>query len=86
MHDQFPPGTWHYQEAKAKLSRVMDETRRTGMQVIVRNKKETFIVLTKEKYDEHVKPLRSLVEFFLDAPCADIDIKRSKGLPRRPYS
>ena len=82
--DPFPPGTWQYQEAKAKLSQVMDETQRVGKQIIVRNRKETFVVLTQEMYDACTKPRESLIDFFLQAPCQDVelDMTRSQDLPR----
>ncbi len=84
MHNQYPKGTWQYQEAKAKLSQVMDETQRTGMQIIIRNGKEKFVVLSKDKFDEYAKPKSSLIDFFLKAPYPniDIDIQRGQDLPR----
>ena len=53
---------------KAKLSEVMDHVREDGMQMIVRNRKE----LPRKK--------RTLLEFFEQAPCPDIelDIQRSE--------
>lgn len=77
-------GVWQYQEAKAKLSHVMDLVQQEGLQTIVRNRKEVFIVLSKEKYDECMQPKNSLIDFFLNAPSSDIDldIQRSRELPR----
>ena len=76
--------TWQYQEAKAKLSQVMDLVQETGMQTIVRNRNEIYIVLSKEKYDQVTKPNTSLLEFFLNAPCPEVelDLTRSQELPR----
>ena len=77
-------GIWQYQEAKAKLSQVMDQVQEKGMQMIVRNRKEVYVVLSKEQYDECVKPATSLIDFFLSAPCpeVDLDITRSQDTPR----
>lgn len=80
----FHEGAWQYQEAKAKLSQVMDQVQEKGVQVIIRNRKEVYIVLSKEKYDEFVRPKMSIIDFFLNAPCPeiDLDLKRNQELPR----
>lgn len=59
---------WQYEEAKTKLSRILDLVQETGMQIIVRNRNE-FYVLSKEKYEACIQPKNSLVDFFLKAPC-----------------
>ncbi len=75
---------WQYQEAKAKLSQVMDQVMEKGMQIIIRNRNEVYVVLSKEKYDEYTRPNISLIDFFLSAPCQeiDIDVERSQEKPR----
>lgn len=77
-------GVWQYQEAKAKLSKVMDNVASKGMQVIIRNQDEVFVVLSQEKFDEYNQSADSLVQFFKKAPCPDVEIKieRQKDLPR----
>lgn len=77
-------GIWQYQEAKAKLSQVMDLVQQTGKQVIIRNRNQEYIILSKEKYDEVTKPQGTLLDFFLKAPCpeVDLDISRSDELSR----
>jgi prevent-host-death family protein len=76
--------TWQFQEAKAKLSQVMDAVQEKGLQVIVRNRNEEYIIITKEKYDEVTCPKDSLLKFFSKAPYPelDLDIERSKDFPR----
>lgn len=75
---------WQYQEAKAKLSQVMDQVQEKGMQTIIRNRDEVYIVLTKKKFDEYCKHETSLIDFFLNAPYSevDIDVERSRELSR----
>ena len=81
---QHPEGVWQYQEAKAKLSQVMDQVQETGMQIIVRNRDEIYVVLSKDKYDQYTQPKNSLIDFFLNAPCSELelDTTRSHDLPR----
>lgn len=81
---QHSDGVWQYQEAKAKLSHVMDQVQETGMQTIIRNRDEIYIVLTKELYDQYTQPKNSLIDFFLNAPCPEVelDTSRSQDLPR----
>lgn len=75
---------WQYQEAKAKLSEVMNHVKEEGYQVIVRNKKEIFIILSQEKFEEITQPKESLLDFFKRAPLPELDlkIKRNKDTPR----
>lgn len=77
-------GIWQYQEAKAKLSLVMDNVTSKGMQIIIRNKDEIFIVLSEEKFNEYQQKKESLIQFFKNSPYPEIelDIKRQKDLPR----
>jgi prevent-host-death family protein len=78
------PKVWQFQEAKAKLSHVMDEVQESGMQMIVRNRDEIYVILSKERYEEFTQPKGSLIDFFLSAPYPEVDlgIKRNQDLPR----
>lgn len=77
-------GVWQYQEAKAKLSQVMDQVQEKGIQTIIRNRDEVYVVLTKKKFEEYTRHENSLIEFFLGAPCpeVDLDLERSQELSR----
>jgi prevent-host-death family protein len=77
-------GIWQYQEAKAKLSQVMDQVQEKGIQTIIRNRDEVYVVLTKEKFDEYRQHKDSLLDFFLSAPYPEVelDTKRSQELSR----
>lgn len=75
---------WQYQEAKAKLSQLMNCVLREGVQVIVRNRVEEYVVITRAEYKSLLSPKTSLVDFFKEAPCPDVEleIERSRDLPR----
>lgn len=77
---QHESDVWQFQEAKAQLSKVMDTVQKTGMQTIIRNRDEVYIILSKEQYEKYALPKDSLLEFFMNAPCSDIelDITRSQ--------
>ena len=77
-------GVWQYQTAKAKLSQVMDDVLGQGMQFIVRNRKEVYVILTKERFDSYHEPKESLIDFFMRAPYPELDLEceRRQDLPR----
>lgn len=72
-------GVWQFQEAKAKLSEVLNRTDKSGKQVIVRNKKN-FVILNEESYNEYLGANRSVLDVFLRCPHPEIelDLTRSK--------
>jgi prevent-host-death family protein len=59
---------WQLQEAKNKLSEVIERALREGPQVISRRGKETAVVLSVEEYSRRRGPKSSLSEFFLTSP------------------
>ena len=65
---------WQFQDAKAQLSKVMDTVQTTGMQTIIRNRNEVYIILSKEQYEKCISPKDSLLDFFMNAPCPDVDL------------
>ncbi len=71
--------TWQFQEAKAKLSQVMDEVQKKGMQTIIRHGDEVFVVLSKEKYDEVTHSKNTLIDLFKRAPCQDVELDLSRS-------
>lgn len=72
-------GMWQFQEAKAKLSEVLNCVDKNGQQVIVRNKKH-FVILNEDAYNDYIGSRRSILDVFLRCPYPDIelDITRSK--------
>ncbi len=72
-------GVWQFQEAKAKLSEVLNRTDESGKQVIVRNKKN-FVILNEASYNDYLGANRSILGVFLRCPHPEIelDLTRSK--------
>lgn len=72
-------GIWQFQEAKAKLSEVLNRADKSGRQVIIRNKKH-FVILNEEAYNDYIGAHRSILDVFLRCPHPNIelDLSRSK--------
>lgn len=71
---------WQFQEAKAKLSEVLNRVEEQGEQVIVRNRNTYFVILTEKKYRDCCEAKSSIMDIFLRCPYPEIDlvIERSK--------
>lgn len=78
---------WQIQEAKAKFSQVVTEANSRGCQIITKQGEPIAVLLSKKDFDEMTKSKTSLLDLFQNAPCQDIelDIRRSKDLPREFY-
>ncbi len=72
-------GVWQFQEAKAKLSEVLNKVESSGKQMIIRNRKH-FVILNEEAYNEYLGSKRSVMDVFLRSPHPEIelDLTRSK--------
>jgi prevent-host-death family protein len=73
--------TWQLQEAKNKLSRVVENAVNRGPQVITKRGVEVAIVLSYEEYQRMVASRGSLSAFFRDSPLVgvDLDLERDKS-------
>ena len=69
---------WQLQEAKNKLSQLVEEARKSGPQVITVRGKETAVVLSIEEYRRIVPKKESLAVFFANSPLrgSDLEIER----------
>lgn len=78
--------TWQLQEAKSKLSEVVDDAINDGPQVITRRGVPVAVVLSSGEYRRLTRRQKGLVAFFRTSPLvhADVDLSRDKGLPRKP--
>ncbi len=76
---------WQLQEAKNKLSEVIDEALKHGPQVITRRGVGTAIVLSYAEYRQMAMTQTRLSEFFRDSPLADVglDLTRDTSVLRR---
>lgn len=62
------PRVWQLQDAKNRLSRVVDEAQRGGPQIITRRGRETAVVLSFQEYRRLVASGSRLVDVLRSAP------------------
>jgi len=75
------PRIWQLQEAKNKLSEVVEEAIAHGPQVITRRGVEVVIVLSYPEYRTMLAKQQKLSTFFRESPLvgADLDLTRDKS-------
>lgn len=73
---------WQLQEAKSRLSELVDSAQRNGAQTITRHGQPVAVVLSAESY-ALLQPRRKLVEVLRDCPEPDLTIDRLKDKPRK---
>ena len=76
---------WQLQEAKNRLSRVVEQALEEGPQTITLRGKPAAVVLSVKDFEKLTRPSQSLSEFFRRSPFQGIklDLKRSKDLARK---
>lgn len=76
--------TWQLQEAKNKLSQVVDEALLTGPQIITRHGAKTAVILSFDEYRQLVASEKKLSTFFQESPLAglELDLERDKSVAR----
>ncbi len=79
---------WQLQEAKNKLSEVVDEALTHGPQVITKRGVEAVIVLSYAEYRKLMLSQQRLSAFFRESPLAevDLDLTRDTGPLRADIS
>ena len=77
------PRSWQIQEAKNKLSEVVEEALESGPQVLTRRGVEVAVVLAMPEYLRLKKRQTSLSEFFRRSPLGGVDLERDRS-PARP--
>ena len=65
---------WQLQEAKNKLSEVIDAALERGPQIITRRGVETAIVLSYEDYRRMLLRQKKLSEFFRESPLSGVEL------------
>ncbi len=75
---------WQMQEAKNKLSQLVDSAQNDGPQIVTRHGKEAVVILAIEDYRKLNRPASDLVTFLRSSPLVDIelDLVRDKTLSR----
>lgn len=73
--------TWQIQEAKNKLSEVVDKAIKHGPQIITKRGVEAVIVLSYAEYRKAMLNQKKLSDFFRESPLAqvDVDLRRDKS-------
>ena len=75
---------WQLQQAKSRLSQVVNDALSDGPQVITRHGVETAVLLSYEDYRRLRPPEGDLVEFLSRSPFREdeLELERSKDLGR----
>jgi antitoxin Phd len=77
--------TWQLQEAKNKLSEVVEEALHNGPQIITRRGTDTAVVLSFAEYRRLSLTRKKLSEFFRDSPLVEVELDLTRdGSPVRP--
>jgi len=83
---------WQLQEAKNKLSQVIDQALAQGPQMITRRGKPAAVVLSVGAYAKikaaRTQPQKSLVDVFRQSPLvglAEFKLERPRDLPREGF-
>jgi antitoxin Phd len=73
--------SWQIQEAKNKLSEVVDEAVIHGPQVITKRGVEVAVMMSYAEYRKMVSSQKKLSEFFRQSPLVgvDLDLQRDKS-------
>ncbi len=76
--------SWQLQDAKNRLSQLVNYANTYGPQIITRHGKETAVVLSFSEYKKMTKPESGLVDFFQKSPLSkeSIEFERIQGKPR----
>jgi prevent-host-death family protein len=72
------------QEARAQLSRLIDEAMAGRPQRISRRGKVAVVLISAAEYERLVRPRESLVEFFRNSPLAEAVAERDLDFERAP--
>ena len=75
---------WQLQNAKNKLSEVIEQACTSGPQVITSRGRDKAVIVSFEAYRKLTAPEGNLLEFFRDSPLvgAQLDLERSHDLGR----
>ena len=71
---------WTVAEAKAKLSKVIEQAQAHGPQTITRNGRKAVVVVSADEWERKTKRTGTLADFFAASPLrgSGLKVKRSK--------
>jgi antitoxin Phd len=73
---------WQIQDAKNKLSEVIDRALKQGPQLITRRGEKTVVILAYSEYEKMRNSQGKLSEFFHKSPLAGTELSRDKSPSR----
>ncbi|MFC1764808.1 type II toxin-antitoxin system Phd/YefM family antitoxin [Planctomycetota bacterium] len=73
---------WQLQDAKNKLSEVIERAIQNGPQEITRRGKKAAVIISFQEYIRLLKGKGTLTEFFHQSPLRDVHLERAKDTPR----
>jgi len=73
---------WQLQEAKNRLSELIDAALHRGPQVITRRGTEVAIVISYAEYRKLKQAQKKLTDFFRESPLAGVSFERDRGAAR----
>lgn len=76
---------WQLQDAKNKLSEVINLAISKGPQLITRRGEKTAVLLSYAEYEKLCKAQGKLTDFFRASPLADASISRDTGMSREGF-
>ena len=76
--------SWPLQEAKNKLSLVVQQAASQGPQLITVRGRPAAVVVSAQEYERLTRPATSLLEFFQQSPLygLELDVERSREVGR----
>jgi antitoxin Phd len=75
--------TWQLQEAKNKLSELVENALQDGPQRITRRGKTAAVVVSAREYDRLKRGKEDLVAFLRRSPLRGVPLDRARDIPRR---
>ena len=76
---------WQLQEAKQKLSEVIEKALQEGPQVVTRRGEEVVVILSMKEFQRLREPRPDFKAFLLGGPdLGTLPLERSRELPREP--
>lgn len=75
-------GVWKLQDAKARLSEVVERAHREGPQVITRRGEKSVVVVAYETF-ANAPSAQDFKEFLRSAPLHELDLRRARHRPRK---
>lgn len=76
---------WQLQEAKNKLSEVIDRASKSGPQEITKHGKKTAVILSMHDYQRLKRRKGTFADFLRRSPLSSIDLGRNRDKSREVY-